>query len=109
MDGPSDYVTEFLSKRIKSVQFAIILVAILDLQICSHPPARKIGKIFTIKNGIRDACSTADIMLSIVIRYPLLSIVAYCCPLLSIVIHCYPLLSTGLNASVYTGLKVQNL
>ena len=97
MDGPSDYVTEFLSKRIKSVQFAIILVAILDLQICSHPPARKIGKIFTIKNGIRDACSTADIMLSIVIRYPLLSIVAYCCPLLSILIHCYPLLSIVVN------------
>ena len=37
------------------------------------------------KNGIRDACSTADYC-------PLLSIVIHCCPLLSIVVHCCPLL-----------------
>ena len=80
MDGPPDYVTEFLSKRIKSVQFALIFVAILDLQICSHPPARKIGKIFTIKNGIRDACSTANFY------------VVYCYPL-SIVVNCWIALS----------------
>ena len=32
------------------------------------------GELYVVKNGIRDACSTAD-----------------CCPLLSIVIHCCPL------------------
>ena len=35
------------------------------------------------KNGIRDACSTADCC-------PLLSIAVYCCLLLSIVVHCCP-------------------
>ena len=55
-----------------------------------------------MKNGIRDACSTADCcpllsidvnccqLLSIVVnRCPLLSIVVHCCPLLSIVVHWY--------------------
>ena len=86
------------------------------------------------KNGIRDACSTADIYIYTVLCYPLLFIVVHCCPSLSIVIHfcqllsiivhccsllsivvnCCPLLSiivhtaTGFNASVYTDLSTSS-
>ena len=48
------------------------------------------------KNGITDACRTADCcpLLSIDVHCcPLLPIVAHCCPLLPIDAHCCPLLS----------------
>ena len=62
--------------------------------------------MFTIlKNGIRDACSTADCcpLLSIVVQCcPLLSILVHCCLLLSIVVHCCQLFSIAIHCCLLT-------